>query len=123
MKLSDIKTADALILQLSAQGYTKFFEDDDRPELLGKQKVGIFSYGEYQCDHCGTKLRQVNVWPCQINDRGDAGFSAVLNASQEIIEWFAFESYAGTATPLNPDSDLERVTAAINSWLAHLQEG
>ena len=123
MKLSDITTADALMLQLSAQGYTKFFEDDDRPELLGKQKVGIFNYGEYPCDCCGTKLRQVNVWPCQINDRGDAGFSAVLNDSLEIIKWFAWENYGGDTMRLDPDSDLERVTAAINSWLAHLQEG
>jgi hypothetical protein len=118
MKLSDITTADALILNLAAQGYTKVLEDRDLSDQLKGHAVGLYSYGEYECPHCANKLRQVDIWPCGIGDCGSAGFSAVLNATLEIIEWFAFETYAGTVMPLNPDSELDRVVAAIDSWLS-----
>jgi len=121
MKLSEIKTADALILKLAAQGYTKLLEEQDIADQLKGQSVGLYSYGELECHHCFHKMRQVDVWPCEITDSGDAGFSAVLNRAGEIIEWFAFESYAGTVVPLDPDSELSQVTAAINSWLAGVQ--
>ena len=121
MKLSEIKTADALILTLAAQGYTKSFQEQDIADQLKGQAAGLYTYGEHECPHCSHKMRQVDVWPCEITDRGDAGFTAVLNPEGVVIDWFAFEIYAGTTTTLDPDSELSDVTAAIDSWLAEVQ--
>jgi hypothetical protein len=117
MKLSDCTTLDALILQLAAEGFSKI--EDRRPtqEEVASHAVGLYAYIESSFPEHPGLIRQVDIWPQQIKDRGDAGFSASINEQRQITGWFSWESYAGQTKQLDPDSELIQVFRAIDNWL------
>lgn len=105
------------MLQLAAQGYLKVIDDSNIDNQLESLGVSLYCFSEWECPNCSAKHQQVTAWPYGISDRGDAGFGAALNANGQIFEWFAFETYAGSTVALDPDSEMDQVVAAIDSWL------
>ena len=116
MKLSDATTADQLIFQLSAEGFRKV-EGRPTAEEVTSQAVGLYTYCESRFPEHPELIRQVDIYPRQIKDRGDAGLSASIDASGRITGWFAWESYVGNVRKLEPDQEVIQVLRTIDKWL------
>ena len=119
MRLSEITTVDALILQLAARGYRNFQRS---PELDLAEITGFYEYSEQECPSCRTQVRQLSIWPRAVTDRGEVGFAATIDEQGSIIAWFGFEQFAGSTLDLDGDCELDSICAALDAWQAEAMQ-
>lgn len=119
MRLSEITTADQLVLTLARQHFTKVSDRAEAEVLFERGVPGVYAFEEIWWPKVGNWIRQLDVMPQAADNSGFGGLSACLDAQGNITEWFSWESFAGTTYPVEPNTDL---SAAINAVAHYLRE-
>lgn len=117
MKLSEITTADELVLTLARQRYTKVSDRAEAEVLFERGVPGVYAFGEIWWPKVGKWIRQLDVMPQAADNSGFGGLSACLDAQGNITEWFSWESFAGTTYPVEPNTDLSAAITAVAHFL------
>jgi hypothetical protein len=117
VKLSEITTADQLVLTLARQRYTKVSDRAEAEVLFEQGVAGIYAFGEIWWPKLGNWIRQLDVMPQAAENSGFGGLSACLDAHGNITEWFTWESFAGTTVTVAPNTDLNSAIRAVAHFL------
>lgn len=117
MKLSEITTADQLVLTLARQRYTKVSDRAEAEVLFQLGVAGIYAFGEIWWPKLGNWIRQLDVMPQAAENSGFGGLSACLDAHGNITEWFTWESFGGTTVSVAPSNDLATTISAVAEFL------
>ena len=119
MRLSEITTADQLVLTLARKQYCPVF---DRAEadvfFLGEHAAaGVYAVGSVWYPHLGYWIRQIDVMPAFARNCGRGGLGVHLAVNGTITDWFVWESVSGSAVNVDSISDLNSVINACGHFL------
>ena len=117
MKLSEITTADQLVLILARQRFIKVWGHAEAETLLHHGVPGVYIYDEIWWWESDQWTYQLDVMPQGAENSCFGGLSASLDALGNITEWFTWESFAGSTRPVEPDQDLNSVISFVADFL------
>ena len=114
MKLSEIQTADALIMQLASLGYVKVKLPTS--DCFSHASKGLYYYRIVPWNN--EIGGEITVLPfSEYRSCGEAGFVAAIDDQDRIAEWFAFGSASGVTYKLHRDTELDVLEQKICDWL------
>lgn len=99
VKLSEIHTADELVLALARQGWAKTC--DGNPSAANPA-APFFSFDEWFHPIAEERGRQFSLYPQVLDHGSDLGFSAMVDEAGLIGDWAMFECHGGTVQPIDP---------------------